>query len=210
MKVRADVSNGKVEGVTFRNQPSFVYKEDLEIEVDTFGKLKVAVAYGAQWYVVVEVEKIGLEISVENLDKLGEANNLILEAVNASISAEHPQLGAAGEIPQVVFWGPARNPEANSMNLITSEVLGYDRSPCGTGSSAKMAVLYARGELGLNEEYVHESGTIGSLFRSRLVEETRLGSIVAVVPEITGFAYISGVNHIVMDPRDPLKHGFSI
>jgi proline racemase len=210
MRVRADVSNGKVEGVTFRNQPSFVYAEDLEIEIDTYGKLKVDVAYGGNWYVVVDVEQIGLEISVENLENMGEANNLILEAVNAGISAQHPQLGPAGEIPQMVFMGPARNPEANSMNLITSEALGYDRSPCGTGSSAKMAVLHAKGRLKLNEEYVHESGTTGSLFRSRLIEETKVGSIDAVVPEITGFAYITGVNHIVMDSRDPLTHGFYI
>ena len=99
MKVRADVSNGKVEGVTFRNQPSFVHKEDLEIEIAHYGKLTVDIAYGGNWYVVVDVEQTGLEISVENLDKFGEANNLILEAVNASISAEHPQLGPAGEIP---------------------------------------------------------------------------------------------------------------
>lgn len=210
MKVRADVSNGKVEGVTFRNQPSFAYKEDLEMEIDTYGKLKVDLAYGGNWYVVVDVEQIGLEISVENLEKLGEANNLILEAVNANISAEHPQLGPAGEIPQMVFMGPAKNPEANSMNLITSKALGYDRSPCGTGSSAKMAVLHAKGKLKLNEEYVHESGTTGSLFRSRLVEETKVGSIDAVVPEITGFAYITGINFIVMDPRDSLRHGFYI
>lgn len=210
MKVRAEVSGGKVEGVTFRNQPSFVYKEDLEIEVDKFGKLKVDVAYGGNWYVVVDVEQIGLEISVENLEQFAEVNDLILEAVNASIPAEHPQLGPAGEIPQLVFMGPAKNPEADGMNLITSKALGYDRSPCGTGSSAKMAVLHAKGKLKLNEEYVHESGTTGSLFRSRLVEETKVGSIDAVVPEITGFAYITGINFIVIDPRDSLRHGFYI
>jgi proline racemase len=210
MKVRADVSNGKIEGVTFRNQPSFVYKEDLEIEIAHYGKLTVDIAHGGNWYVVVDVGQIGLEISVENLEKLGEANNPILEAVNASISAEHPQLGPAGEIPQMVFMGPAKNPEAHSMNLITSEALGYDRSPCGTGSSAKMAVLYAKGKLKLNEEYVHESGTTGSLFRSRLVEETKVGSMDAVVPEITGFAYITGINYIIMDPRDSLRHGFYV
>lgn len=210
MKVRADVSNGKVEGVTFRNQPSFVYAQDLEIDIATYGKLAVDVAYGGNWYVVVDVEQLGLEINVENLEKLGEANNLILAAVNASISAEHPELGPAGEIPQMVFVGPPKNPEANSMNLITSEALGFDRSPCGTGSSAKMAVLHAKGKLKLNEEYVHESGTTGSLFCSRIVEETKVGSIDAVVPEITGFAYISGINCIVVDPRDSLRHGFYV
>jgi proline racemase/trans-L-3-hydroxyproline dehydratase len=210
MKVRADVSNGKVEGVTFRNQPSFVYAQDLQIDIATYGKLAVDVAYGGNWYVVVDVEQLGLEINVENLEKLGEASNLILATVNASISAEHPELGPAGEIPQMVFVGPSKNPEANSMNLITSEALGYDRSPCGTGSSAKMAVLHAKGKLKLNEEYVHESGTTGSLFGSRLVEETKVGPIDAVVPEITGFAYVSGINHIIIDPRDSLGHGFYV
>jgi len=210
MKVRADVCDGKVQGVTFRNQPSFVYAQDLEIEVDKYGKLTVDVAYGGIWYVVVDVEQLGLEISVENLKDFSEANNLVLQAVNASISAEHPQLGPAGQIPQMVFMGPARNPEANGMNLITSEALGYDRSPCGTGSSAKMAVLHAKGKLKLNEEYVHESGTTGSLFRSRLIEETKVGSIDAVVPEITGFTHITGINFLIIDPRDSLRHGFYI
>jgi proline racemase len=210
MQVRADVSSGKVEGVTFRNQPSFVYVQDLEIDIAKYGELTVDVAYGGNWYVVVDVEQLGLEINIENLNKLGEANNLILAAVNASVSAEHPKLGPAGEIPQMVFVGPPKNPEANSMNLITSEALGYDRSPCGTGSSAKMAVLHAKGRLKLHEEYVHESGTTGSLFRSRLVEETKLGGINAVVPEITGFAYVSGINYITMDPRDSLRHGFYV
>jgi len=210
MKVRAGVSNGKVEGVTFRNQPSFLYEEDLEIDIGTNCKLKVDVAYGGLWYVVVDVEQIGLEISVENLEKFGEATNLILKTVNASISPEHPQFGPAGAIAQVVFMGPAKNPGAHGMNLITSKALGLDRSPCGTGSSAKMAVLHAKGKLKLNEEYVHESGATGSLFRGRLVEETKVGPINAVVPEITGFAYVTAISYLVMDPRDSLRHGFYV
>lgn len=210
MRARAKVSGGKVEGVTFRNQPSFAYCEDLEIEVEKYGKLEVGVAYGGNWYVVADVGQLGLEIDVKNLEQFGEANNLILEAVNQEVAAEHPELGPAGEIPQMLFMGLPRNPEADSMNLVTSEALGYDRSPCGTGSSAKMALLYAKGKLNLHEEYVHESGTTGSLFRSRLVEETKVGTIDAVVPEITGFAYVTGFNFIVMDPRDPLRHGFYV
>ena len=208
IRVRVDISDGKVLGVTFRNQPSFVYKKDLEIDVGKLGKLKVDVAYGGNWYVVVDVDQLGLEIKIENLAQFTEANDLILEAVNACVSAEHPSLGPAGKIDQIVFVGPAKNPEADSMNLVTSKELGFDRSPCGTGSSAKMAVLYAKGKLGLNEEYIHESGITGSLFRSRLIEETKVGPFNAVIPEITGSAYITGVNYILLDPRDPLKHGF--
>jgi len=210
MEVLARVSEGKVESVAFRNQPSFVFKQDLEVDVDPFGRFTVDVAYGGNWYVVVDADNVGMELSVENLDGLGQASKLILNAVNAKISAEHPLLGPVGEIPQLVFMGPPRNPEANGMNLITSEALGFDRSPCGTGSSAKMAVLYARGELKMDVDYIHESATTGSLFRGRLVERTNVGPIEAVVPEISGNAYITGINHITIDPRDPLTHGFSI
>jgi len=210
MKVRADVVDGKVEGVTFRNQPSFVFKQDLEINIAKYGKLTVDIAYGGNWYVIVDAEPLGIKLEIANLDKFGEANNLILEAVDNLVSVEHPILGSGGGIDQMVFMGPPRNPTANSMNLTTSDALGFDRSPCGTGSSAKMAVLHAKGKLGLDEEHVHESATTGSLFRGRLVEEVKLGSFSAVVPEITGSAYITGINYIIIDPRDPLKHGFLV
>jgi proline racemase len=210
MKVKARVSKGKTEAVSFLNQPSFVYHRDLEIEVDPFGRFAVDIAFGGIWYVIVEASKIGLAICTENLERFGQINDLILEAVNSKVSAVHPILGSAGTIPQVAFVGPPKNPKADSMNLITSRALGFDRSPCGTGSSAKMAVLYVRGVLKLGQDYVHESATTGSLFSSRLVEATRVGSFDAVVPEITGNAHITGINHIMIDPRDPLTHGFSI
>ncbi|MEE9541668.1 MAG: proline racemase family protein [Candidatus Bipolaricaulota bacterium] len=212
MRVRANVIDGKVENVTFRNQPSFVFKQDLEIEIETYGRLNVDVAYGGNWFAVVDAEQLGVELSNANLDKLGRANNLILNAVNSQISVNHPILGpGAGEtIDQMVFMGPPRNPIADSMNLTTSDALGFDRSPCGTGSSAKMAVLHAKGRLGLNEDYVHESATTGSLFRGRLVKETQVGSIDAVIPEITGSAYLAGVYHTLVDPRDSLKDGFLV
>jgi len=210
MRVRADIVNGKVEGVTFRNQPSFVFKQDLEIEIDKYGRLTVDIAYGGNWFVVVDAEQLGLELSTTNLDKLGEANNLILAAVNNQVSVEHPILGRGGTIDQMVFMGPPKNPMASSMNLTTSDALGFDRSPCGTGSSAKMAVLHAKGKLGLNEEHVHESATTGSLFCGRLIEESKLGPIDAVVPEITGNAYLTGIHHVLIDPRDSLKYGFLV
>ncbi|MBW2058505.1 MAG: proline racemase family protein [Deltaproteobacteria bacterium] len=208
--VRIRVSNGKAESVAFRNQPAFVYKRDLEVDVAPFGRFTVDIAFGGNWYVVVEAEKLGLEIDVKNLDRFSEANNRILETVNAVVSPEHPILGPGGKIPQMVFVGPPKNPEADSMNLVTSEALGYDRSPCGTGSSAKMAILHARGQLKLNQDYVHESGTTGSLFRSRLVEETKIGTFDAVIPEIEGSAYVTGINYIMTDPRDSLTHGFYV
>lgn len=208
--VRARVSqDGRVESVTFRNQPAFVYKSDVEVDVESIGKLSVDIAYGGLWYAIVEARKVGLEIELHNLEGLIRSAALIREAVNAHVSAVHPQTGALESIPQVLFVGPPVHPEADGRNFVTSKELGFDRSPCGTGSCAKMALLYARGDLCLHQDYVHES-IIGTLFRGRLVEETKVGSISAVVPEITGSAYITGISHILIDPRDPIKHGFCV
>ena len=209
MWVQAKIVDGKVDGVTFRNQPAFVPYRDVEIEIPKYGTIKVDVAYGGNWFPIVDAQQLGLELSNKNLKNVGEATDFILEAVRAVITPEHPVLGR-GSIDQMVFMGPSRNPTAHSMNLTTSTALGFDRSPCGTGSSAKMAVLHAQGKLGMNEEHVLESATTGSLFRGRLIEATKVGDLDAVVPEITGYAYLTSIQYMLVDDRDSLKHGFSI
>ena len=210
MRTRAHVVNGKVLSVTFRNQPAFAYRGDLEVCVEPFGNLKVDIAYGGLWYVIVDAEQTGISLDLSNVDRLSHASKTILKAVNSAIAAEHPILGPAGDFPQLLFTGPPTNPEANGKNFNLSTQLGFDRSPCGTGSSARMAVLHANGLLDLNKEYVHESAPTGSLFCGRLVEKVKVGAIEAVVTEITGSAHITGVNHIISDSGDPLRHGFYI
>lgn len=210
MRTRAHVVNGKVLSVTFRNQPAFAYKRDLEVCVEPFGNLKVDIAYGGLWYVIVDADQVNISLDLSNLDRLSHASKSILKAVNSAIVAEHPVLGPAGDLPQLLFTGSPTNPEADGKNFNMSTELGFDRSPCGTGSSARMAVLHANGVLDLNKEYVHESAATGSLFRGRLVEKVKVGPIEAVVPEITGDAHITGVNHIIADPGDPLRHGFYV
>ena len=123
---------------------------------------------------------------------------------------EHPFLGPAGDFRQLLLTGPPTNPEADGKNFNLSTELGFDRSPCGTGSSAKMAMLHAKGMLDLNRDYVHESAATGSLFRGRLVKEVKVRLIDAVVLEITGSAHVTGVNHVIIDPDDPLRHGFYV
>lgn len=209
MRVRAAITGGKVQSVTFHNQSAFVYQRDLEVEVETLGRLIVDIAYGGLWYVIVETDQIGLEIGLANLDKLRYASNLILKAVNASISVQHPQRQQVEHIPQLLFIGPPMHPEAHGRNLVTSKELGFDRSPCGTGSCAKMALLHEQGDLHVGEDYTHES-ILGTLFRGRLVEETEVGSFDAVIPEITGNAYLTGINCIIIDPDDPIRHGFYV
>lgn len=211
MSVEAEYKNGKVGGVTFRNNPCFVYAEDIQIDTLSFGSMQVDVAYGGNWYVVVNAEKHDLELNKDKLSIIGEANDEILSAVNKIVKPVHPELGKLDKlIDQVVFYGPPKREDADTMNLITSEALGYDRSPCGTGSSAKMAVLHKKGILKTGEYYIHESCTTGSIFKSRIIEEVQLGSIKGIIPEITGFAYLSSINNIVMDERDELRFGFKV
>lgn len=207
INVIAGVSGGRVQSVTFRNQPSFVYRADLVVEVDTLGALTVDIAYGGLWYVIVERNQLGLEIELGNLVELRRISSLILEEVNRNISVRHPEAGESEKVSQLLFTGPPANPRANGMNLVTSKELGFDRSPCGTGSCAKMSLLFDRGDITLGEEYIHES-VIGTLFHGRLVEKTQVGSVNAVIPEITASAHVTGLNYILIDPHDPLRHGF--
>lgn len=209
MAVEAKIASGKVEEVTFRNQPAFVLKEDLQIDLPGRGKALIDVAYGGNWFVIADAQELEIKLNIGSLTEIAALTDRILEAANAAVTVEDPLLGPA-TIDQIVFVGPARNPVAHSMNMTTSTVLGFDRSPCGTGSSAKMAVLHAKGLLKMNEECVHESATTGSLFRGRIVEETRIGNIRAIVPEITGSAYLTGIQYVLMDERDELVHGFVV
>jgi len=211
MSVEAEYKNGKVGGVTFKNSPSFVFAEDVKIDTPSFGRMQVDVAYGGNWYVVINAEKHDLELNKDKLSIIGEANNEILSAINKIVVPLHPELGKLDKpIDQVVFYGPPKREDADTMNLISSEALGYDRSPCGTGSSAKMAVLHKKGILKTGEPYTHESCITGAVFKSRVLEEVQLGSIKGIIPEITGFAYLSSINNIVMDERDELRFGFKV
>ena len=123
MRTRVHVVNGKVLSVTFRNQPAFAYRRDLEVCVEPFGNLKVDIAYGGLWYVIVDAEQTGISLGLSNLDHLSHASRTILKAVNSAIAAEHPILGPAGDFPQLLFTGPPTNPEADGKNFNLSTEL---------------------------------------------------------------------------------------
>ena len=123
------------------------------------------------------------------------------------MEAQHPEIPEMKGYSGLIFSGPPTHPRATLKNANVIPPGHVDRSPCGTGTSAKMAVLHARGELGLNEEFVHES-ILGTLYYGRLIEETQVGPYPAVVPTITGSAYITGIQQFVLDPRDPFPAGF--
>jgi proline racemase len=206
-RVRVEVVNGAAKSVTFRNIPSFVFADDVDIDVPEMGKIKMDVVYGGNVYAILPADAIGAKICPENANKFIEKGRIIRNAVNAQLRIEHPEKPFINECTHVEFFGEPTLPEAHVKNTVLFGDVGIDRSPCGTGTSAKVACLYVKGKLQLNEEFIHESIT-GSVFKARAVEETQVGKYRAVIPEVTGSAHIMGLNQIFIDPDDPLKHGF--
>ena len=203
------VGHGVVTDVTFRNVPAFLYRGDAEVDVPTVGRVKLDIAWGGDFYAIVPAAVVGLELVPSRARDMIDIGTKIREAVYEQISVVHPENAAINYCNEVRFIGPAINPQANSRNVAFCGPEGLDRSPCGTGTSAEMATLYAKGELGLNEEFVSES-IVGSLFYGKLIAQTQIGSYPAVVPTIRGSAYITGFQQIVLDWRDPWPRGFYV
>jgi proline racemase len=206
-RVRVDVENGKAKSVTFKNIPSFVMAADAVVDVPGLGKITMDVAYGGNVYAILAAEAVGLEIRPENAGKAIELGRKIKQAVNDQVPIQHPEKEFINECTHVEFYGPPKSPAAHLQNTVFFAESGIDRSPCGTGTSAKLAVLHQKGQMKLNQEFVHES-IIGGIFRARIVETTTVGSLPAVVPEVSGTAKIMGMNQLFIDPDDDLKYGF--
>jgi len=206
-RVRVDVENGTTKAVTFRNIPSFVFAGDVEVDIPAFGKIKMDVSYGGNVYAIVPADAFGIEICPENASGLIEKGRIVRDAVNAQVKIQHPEKDFIDSCTHVEFYGKPTAAGAHAKNAVFFADGGIDRSPCGTGTSAKIATLYGRGELRLNEEFVHES-IIGSIFRARAVEETKVGPYPAIIPEVTGSAHVMGINQIFIDPDDPHRNGF--
>ena len=206
-RVRVNVENGIAKGVTLRNIPSFLFAADVVVNVPELGSIRMDIAYGGNFYAILPASAVGLEIAPENASQLIEKGRRIKDAVNSQVKIRHPEKEFINHCPFVEFYGQPTIPGAHVKNAAFFPESGIDRSPCGTGTSAKVATLYAKGKLKLNEEFVHES-IIGSIFRARAVEETRVGPYLAVVPEVTGRAHLIASNQFLIDPDDPHKNGF--
>jgi len=193
--------------VTFRNIPAFLYKADVTVDVPSYGRVTMDIAYGGNFYALVEAEKMGLVISPERAGELIRAGIAVRDAVNAQLDVRHPEKPFIAGVTHIEFFGPPTHPQAQAKNAVIIPPGSIDRSPCGTGTSAKVATLYTKGRLKLGEEFVHES-IIGTTFMARVVETTTVGDLPAVIPEITGRAYVTGLHQFVVDPDDPLKQGF--
>ena len=165
-------------------------------------------AFGGNFYALMPAASVGLEPVPANAQMLIDRGLEIISAINAAARPVHPVDPAIGGCKHVVFYAPGRD-GADARNATSIHPGWLDRSPCGTGTSARMAALHARGDLAIGQEFVNES-IIGSRFTGRLLEEVMLGSTPAVVPEVAGRAWITGMSQYLLDPSDPFPAGFSL
>ena len=221
VQVLAEVANGKAKQVTFRNVPSFAVHLDAPIKLPEYGTVKVDVAYGGMFYVIADAAQFGLTVSAGEEQQIMKVGEMLKAAAREQLEVEHPENPAIGHVSISQLSAPPTHPQAQRKNAVVVSTgkfawdrpetwtASLDRSPCGTGTSAKMAALHAKGQLGLHQDFVHES-LLGTLFTGKLVEEVKAGPYRAVIPEITGAAWITGFANYVLDSSDPFPEGFMI
>lgn len=205
--VDVQVKDGKAISVTLRNVPSYVHALDRQVEVPGHGSLSVDLAFGGNFYAVARLEDIGIPFAPDSADRLIAAGTALMTAVDAQHPLTHPETGFTG-CEHAVLIAPGSDATRTRHALINHP--GWlDRSPGGTGTSALMAVLHSRGDLALGQDFVNES-FIGSSFTGRLVETARVGEHEAVIPTITGSAWIIATTQQLLDPEDPFPAGFTV
>ncbi|HEY7253934.1 MAG TPA: proline racemase family protein [Methylomirabilota bacterium] len=198
---------GRPTSVTIRNVPAFSAGLDLSVDVAGLGPVRFDLAYGGHFYALVEAAPLGLRLEAKEASRLIEIGERIRAAIEARVPLVHPGLPQARGLLYVQFHEPARRPDARYRNAVVVAPAGLDRSPCGTGTSARLANLHARGQLGVGDAFGHES-IIGTLFTGRIAALTEVAGTPAVVPEITGRAWMTGQGTLCLDPSDPFPGGF--
>lgn len=221
IRVTADCRDGKVTSVTFRNVPAFATHLDAPVEVPHLGTVTVDVAYGGMFYVIADAERFGLRLTPDEGADIVRITEMVKAAAAEQLPVVHPEQPGFTGITIGQLSGPPHDPANSRRNVVTVSTgtldwerpatwMGaIDRSPCGTGTSARMATLHARGELRVGDAFRHE-GILGTIFTGRLVEETMVGSHRAVVPTISGQAWITGFARYSLDPTDPFPEGFTV
>jgi proline racemase len=202
------VQDGRAVSVTFRGVPSFVEHRDAALAVPGIGDLKVDVAYGGNWFVYVDADALGLEVSLSNIREVVDVGMRTREAANRSLPVRHPEIPGSAFINIATVLARPEDPAATYRNVHVFGPGQFDRSPGGTGNCARLAVLHLKDELGPDARVQIESVT-GGMFVARMLGETRVGDRNAIVPEITGSAHVTGFHQFPLDPRDRLGHGFS-
>ena len=221
IEIHAEVEKGKVRSVAFQNVPAFAVHLDAKIEVPKIGTVTVDVGYGGMFCVITDAKALGLRLAPDECPDIVRLGEMIKAATREQLPVVHPENGAIAGVTLTEFSAPATRPDADLKNTVVISIGGLDsrsqdswagildRSPCGTGTCAKMATLYAKGKLSLNQDFRHE-GILGTVFTGRLLKETRVGPYPAVIPTISGQAWIYAMTQYVLDSDDPFPEGFTV
>lgn len=203
---RVAVKDGHAESVTIENVPSYVDRLDKTVDVPGYGEVPYSLAFGGNFYAMVELDDVNLEFDRKNQQEILKTGLAIMDAINETDAPQHPTIEGLDHVHHVEFIAPGSDAKL-SRHAMAIYPGWFDRSPCGTGTSARMAELWGRGELELNTDFVNES-FIGSRFTGRLIKETKVGDYDAVIPLITGRAWVTGIGQYMLDPTDPFPAGF--
>ncbi|WP_158853097.1 proline racemase family protein [Saccharothrix deserti] len=201
-----EVLDGHARSVTIRNVPSFAHGLDRVVAVPGFGEVPYDIAFGGNFYAIVDLDRLGLPFDRAAKQQLLDAGLAIMAAVNEQDLPVHPGRPDISGCHHVYLKAPGSTAR-HSRHAMAIHPGWFDRSPCGTGTSARMAQLHARGELPLDTDFVNES-FIGTTFTGRLVEQVEVDGVTAVVPTITGRAWVTGTANYLLDPTDPFPAGF--
>jgi len=209
VEARYRLEDGHVAAVRITNVPSFLFATGLEVEAPELGRLTVDVAYGGNFYAIVEPQANYRDMADLSPAQIQQWSPVIRRRLNAAYEFIHPEQPNIQGLSHVMWTGAPTQDDADARNAVFYGDKAIDRSPCGTGTSARMAQLAARGELKPGDTFRHES-IIGSLFTGRVEETATVGNLSAIVPSVEGWAHIYGHNEITIDARDPFAHGFIV
>jgi proline racemase len=205
--VRASCRDGRVASVELTNVPCFAERLDAPLEVEGLGTLTVDVAYGGMWYAIVDAQSLGFAIKPNEARELSAVGERIRAAARDQLPCEHPENPGIAGVSIVQIAGPWQGVGATSRNAVVVAPGRLDRSATGTGLSARMATLHARGSMRVGDSMTHAS-PIGSTFAGRIEAETTVGGRPAIVPAIRGSAWITGITQVFVDPDDPFPEGY--
>ncbi|PTE06744.1 4-hydroxyproline epimerase [Mesorhizobium helmanticense] len=198
-----------VEEVRITNVPSFLHAEGLTVECPGLGEISVDVAYGGNFYAIVEPQKNYRDMADHSAGDLIAWSPVVRQRLNEKYSFVHPENASINGLSHMLWTGKPTNSQAHARNAVFYGDKAIDRSPCGTGTSARMAQLHAKGKLKVGDDFVHES-IIGSLFKGKVEKEVQVAGKPGIIPSIGGWARMTGLNTIFIDDRDPFAHGFVV
>lgn len=212
IRLKCVCEQGKVVSVEFINQPAFAYQLDVPVELEGFGTVSTDIAWGGMTYALADAGKLGFALDPSEARELCEVGQKLKDAAAEQVSVTHPENPEFAGVTQTEFTGPLTRTDSGVLTAKNAVIVSpgrLDRSPCGTGTSARLATMYARGQIGVGETFVHRS-IIDSVFTSRITETTLVGQYEAVVPAVAGQAWITELSQVGLEPTDPFPTGFTL